>query len=170
MVSVMQRIVVVMAFAFAFWALEEASQSSQDTSRLTEGSVQARAESDNAAIKETLINLEKQSWEAWKTRDGKFFQEFLSDDHVEVGLGGTATKAQIVALVASPVCAVKSYSINRFEFTMFDANTALLTYHAAQDTNCKGIAVPSPVWATSLYIRRDGRWFNVLYQQTPADK
>jgi hypothetical protein len=41
---------------------------------------------------------------------------------------------------------------------------------AAQDTTCKGIAVPSPVWATSLYIRRDGRWFNVLYQQTPTSK
>src|SRR6266581_2815236 len=88
----------------------------------------------------------------------------------EVGVGGTTTKAQVVALVASPVCAVKSYSIDRLALTTFDANTALLIYHAAQDTTCKGIAVPSPVWATSLYIRRDGRWFNVLYQQTPTSK
>jgi len=48
---------------------------------------------------------------------------------------------------------------------MFDANTTLLIYHAAQDTTCKGIAVPIPVWATSLYIRRDGRWFNVIYHK-----
>ena len=27
--------------------------------------------------------------------------------------------------------------------------------------------VPSPVWATSLYARRDGRWVNVMYQHTP---
>jgi hypothetical protein len=44
-----------------------------------------------------LVNLAEQSWEAWKKRDGKFFQEFLSDDHVEVGFSGAATKAQIVA-------------------------------------------------------------------------
>jgi hypothetical protein len=49
---------------------------------------------------------------------------------------------------------------------MFDANTALLIYHAAQDTTCRGIAVQIPVWATSLYIRRGDRWFNVFYQQT----
>jgi len=83
---------------------------------------------------------------------------------------GTATKAQVVALVASPVCVVKSYSIDRLALTMFDANTALLIYHVAQDTTCKGVAVPSPVWATSLYIRRGDRWLNVLYQQTPASK
>jgi len=47
-----------------------------------------RKEPAEDALKETLVNLEKQSWEAWKKRDGKFFQEFLSDDHAEVGFGG----------------------------------------------------------------------------------
>ncbi len=128
----------------------------------------AGQESQKTAVKETLVNLEKQSWEAWKKRDGKFFQEFLSDDHVEVGLSGTASKAQVVAFVDSPRCEVKSYSIDSFQLTMFGPNTALLTYHAAQNTTCDGTAVPSPVWVSSLYVRRDHRWLNVLYQHTPA--
>lgn len=128
----------------------------------------AGQESQKTAVKETLVNLEKQSWKAWKKRDGKFFQEFLSDDHVEVGLRGTATKAQVVAFVDSPRCEVKSYSIDSFQLTMFDSNTALLTYHAAQNTTCNGTAVPSPVWTSSLYVRRGDRWLNVFYQQTPA--
>src|SRR4029077_14309991 len=45
---------------------------------------------EEATLKEQLIKLEKQSWVAWKNRDGKFFQEFLSDDHVEVSSGGIA--------------------------------------------------------------------------------
>jgi len=49
---------------------------------LIKGSAQALVERDNTAVKETLVNLEKQSWEAWKKRDGKFFQQFLADDHV----------------------------------------------------------------------------------------
>ena len=122
------------------------------------------------SVKEILINLENQSWEAWKKRDGKFFQTFLADDHVEVGLNGTATKAQVVAFVASPVCVVKSYSVDSFNVVLFDANTAVLTYHAEQDTSCNGKLVPSPVWVTSLYVRRDGRWLNALYQQTQASK
>ena len=36
---------------------------------------------EEAALKEHLVNLEKQSWEAWKNRDGKFFQEFLEIRH-----------------------------------------------------------------------------------------
>ena len=100
---------------------------------------------DFEVVKRDLINLEKQSWDAWKKRDGKFFEKFLSDDHVEVGFSGIATKSQIVAIVASSVCVANSYSVDAFELTMFDANTALLTYRAAQDASCNGAAVPSPV-------------------------
>ena len=117
-------------------------------------------------LKSTLVELEKKSWEAWKNHDGKFFQQFLSDDHVEVGFGGVTNKATVVNGVASPVCVVKSYAVDKFELVRFDANTALLTYHAAQDTTCRGQAVPSPVWVSSLYLKRHGRWLNALYQQT----
>jgi len=123
-------------------------------------------EPSEQALKETLTNLEKQSWEAWKKRDGKFFQEFLSDDHVEVGFTGVTNKATVVAGVASPACVVKSYAVDNFKLTMFNANTALLTYRAEQDTACNGNPVPSPVWASSLYVKRGDRWVNAVYQQS----
>jgi hypothetical protein len=130
----------------------------------------AMAESaDEAAIKEQLIKLEKQSWEAWKNRDAKFFQEFLSDDHVEVGFGGLTNKAAVVAVVGSPVCTVKSYELDHFELKLLDKNTALLTYWEAQDTVCHN-PVPSPCWVSSLYMKRGGRWLNVFYQQTHIQK
>jgi hypothetical protein len=125
--------------------------------------------SDVASIKEQLIKLEKQSWEAWKNRDGKFFQDFLSDDHVEVGFGGVSNKAEIVSFVGSPVCTVKSYQLDQFELKMLDKNTALLTYREAQDTVCHN-PVPSPCWVSSLYMKRGDRWLNVLYQQTEIHK
>ncbi len=76
----------------------------------------------------------------------------------------------MVAGVASPGCVVKSYSIDHFELTTFDANTALLTYHAAQDTICFGARVPSPAWVSSLFVRRGGHWRNALYQRTQTPK
>ncbi len=166
----MERIIFVMPalLPFALGAFGQESPSRQDVSRLIAASAQIATEIDHMAVKEALIKLEKQSWEAWRKRDGKFFQEFLSEDHVEVGFGGIATKAQVVAFVTSPVCVIKSYSVDRFELTMFDANSALLTYHASQDTTCNGRAVPSPVWASSFYVKRGDRWLNVLYQQTQA--
>jgi hypothetical protein len=159
---------VILAFASTIPA--QAKQARQGALRLVKDSGRALTKSGEIALKETLINLEKQSWEAWKKRDGKFFQEFLSDDHVEVGFSGVTNKATVVAGVASPVCVVKSYGVEKFEMTMIDANTALLTYHAEQDTNCGGNAVPSPVWASSLYVRRGGHWLNAFYQQTQTRK
>jgi hypothetical protein len=129
---------------------------------------EGKAKNGEDALKEALVDLEKQSWEAWKTRNGGFFQEFLSDDHVEVGVWGVSNKTRVVAGVASPDCVVTSYKIGNFELTSFDANVALLVYRAEQDTICNGKAVPSPVWASSLYVRRGDRWRNALYQHTPA--
>ena len=50
------------------------------------------------------------------------------------------------------------------------ADSAVLVYRAEQSTTCGGAPVPSPAWATSVYVYRGGRWLNVLYQQTPLAK
>ena len=134
-------------------------------------SVPAHAASDsNDMLKTKLVALETQSWVAWKNHDGKFFEQFLSDDHVEVGFGGVTDKKNVVAGVTSPACTVKSYAIDHFALAVLDKSTAVLTYHASQDTTCGGTAVPSPVWASSLYVKRSGRWLNATYQQTQTAK
>ncbi|MEP6738746.1 MAG: nuclear transport factor 2 family protein [Caldimonas sp.] len=124
--------------------------------------------SDAAALQELLVGMERRSWEAWKSHDGAFFAAFLSDDHLDVNVAGRSDKATVVAGVLSPTCAVKSYAVSRFQLVAIDANTALLTYRAEQDTICGGFVVPSPVWVSSLYARRAGTWLNVLFQQTPT--
>jgi hypothetical protein len=121
-------------------------------------------------LADTLEALERASWAAWKARDSAFFRRFLSEDHVEVGFFGRGTKAAVLAGVASPACVVTSYEVDQFTVTRFDAHTAALTYHAAQHTLCNGHPVPSPVWATSLYVQRGGHWLNALYQQTPDQR
>ena len=124
------------------------------------------ARAQNSSLTNSLQQLEEQSWRAWKAQDAAFFQRFLSDDHVELGFFGPGTRADVVKGVASKVCEVTSYTVDHFKATRIDANAALLTYHAAQDTRCNGSPVPSPVWASSLYVRRNGRWLNAAYQQT----
>ena len=127
------------------------------------GSAYAKA----ASLEDELIALEKQSWVAWQGHDSAFFDRFLSDDHVEMTPGGPSAKAPVVKSVAAG-CTVKSYAVDHFKLTRFSADTALLTYRAAQDTVCGAFKVPSPVWATSLFVRRGGRWQNALYVHSPA--
>ncbi|MEO7039405.1 MAG: nuclear transport factor 2 family protein [Gemmatimonadaceae bacterium] len=122
------------------------------------------------SLNATLTTLERQSWVAWQNHDGGFFRAFLSDDHVEVGTTGIATKAQVVAYVSSGACIVNSYTVGHFRATRIDDNTALLTYRAEQQTTCGNAAVPSPTWVSSLFVHRDGRWLNVLYQHTQEQR
>ena len=103
--------------------------------------VAAAAPALAAGLDDKLIALEKQSWVAWQGHDAAFFQRFLSDDHVEIQPGGPAGKAAVVAGVKAG-CQVASYSVDQFK-------------------------VPSPVWATSLFVRRGGSWLNALYVHTP---
>jgi hypothetical protein len=121
------------------------------------------------SLEQQLTAAERQSWVAWQQRDGKYFQNFLSDDHVEVGTTGIVNKAQVVAFVGSPACVVTSYSVDQFHLTRFDENTALLTYRAEQNTVCGKARAPSPAWVSSLFVRRNGHWVNALYQQTRAE-
>jgi len=120
--------------------------------------------SDETSIRE----LETMSWAAWKSHDALFFERFLSDDHVDVHPYGIAGKSAVVEGVRSPTCVVESYSLGAFSLTAVSGDTVLVTYRAEQNTQCGGVAVPSPVWTTSLYARRGGRWLNILFQQTPV--
>lgn len=108
----------------------------------------------DANDEDTLIALEKQSWIGWQSHDGGFYEGFLSDNHVEMGFGGPSDKAEVVAGVKQG-CTVASYSVDHFKVTQFSSDAALVTYHAAQDTKCGGVQVPSPVWVSSLYVKRE---------------
>jgi hypothetical protein len=118
-------------------------------------------------VEAALIALERQSWVAWQAQDSRFWQTFLSDDHVEMQGGGPVGKQAVIAGIAGGACHVAGYSLGDFTFRRFGPDTALLVYRAAQTTTCGGQAVPSPVWATSLYQRRRGHWVNVLYAHVP---
>ena len=122
----------------------------------------ALAPADETAIRE----LEAQSWVAWKAQDADFFERFLSDDHVEIHGYGITGKAAVVEAVRRRACTVRSYALGPISLAAVSDDTVLVTYRAEQDTACGEAKVPSPVWASSLYVRRSGRWVNVLYQHT----
>jgi len=117
---------------------------------------------------ELIRELEAKSWVAWKAQDAAFFERFLSEDHVEVHGYGITGRPAVVGGIRSGICVVQSYSLGTMSTAVVAPDAVLVTYRAEQDTRCGNSKAPSPVWATSLYVKRSGQWLNVLYQQTPA--
>ena len=130
---------------------------------LPAGGIQAKPQD---TLQQRLIATEKRSWEAWKNMDAGFFRLFLSEDHMDVGGYGVLSKTEVLKSIEQKVCAVSSYEVSDFRFARLSGDTAVLTYRAKQDTKCGGNAVPSPVRVTSVYVRRNGKWLNAVFQQS----
>jgi len=123
-----------------------------------------------AAIEKALAAKETALWEAWKNKKSAPFEKALSADAVMVGDTGIGTKEQVVKDIASMPCEIKGYELSDFKVTMIDANSAILTFKATQDYTCNGKAGPSPIYASSVYVKRNGQWLNIFHQETPASK
>lgn len=124
---------------------------------------------DDQKLEAELTSLEKASWAAWQRMDAGFWEGFLSDDHIELNaVVGPVGKRAVIGGIASKQCQVRSYKVDRFTFRRLDRGTAALIYRAVQDTSCGAVTVPTPVWATSIYQHRSGKWQNVLFELTPV--
>jgi len=127
-----------------------------------------RGRNDSGSVRETLLTMERQLWEAWKNHDGNTFQRVLSSDSIGVGRGGVDNRAAIIRDISGSDCVVRSYSFDNVQVVMLDRNTAILTYRAMQDATCGGSVLPPTVWASSVFVRRNGRWQAAFHQETPA--
>lgn len=126
------------------------------------------AQKTDKSMDNALMAMEKQAWDAYIKKDGKFFGTFLTDDATLISEGGIASKAQSVNQISNHNCAFKNYSFNNFKTTMLDKDTALVTYEATQEGTCGGQNMPGKVYASSVYVKRGGKWVGAFHQETAA--
>jgi hypothetical protein len=113
-----------------------------------------------------FMAMEKQAWDAFGKGDGKFFETFLTDEALVGTDFGFSSKAQTVKDIGAKPCELKSYVFNNFKVVMLDKNTALATYEATQDTTCGGQKSPDKVIASTVYVKRKGKWMGMLHQES----
>jgi len=122
--------------------------------------------SKDSKVEAQIIALEKAGWEAWKNKDAKWFQANQTEDALSVHAHGVTDKAQGIQSLTA--CEVKSFSLDNFRFLTIDKNTALITFVGMQNAVCDGKVQPSTVRASSLYVKRGGKWLNIFYTEIPA--
>jgi len=111
-----------------------------------------------APSKEDLIAGETQAWNSWKAKNGKYFEDYLTDNAIGMGNGGRVDKAAIVKRISDPTCDVNNFSFSDEQMTPLGADAALLTYKATQDAKCGGKVLPAGVWAATFLVRSGDKW------------
>ena len=122
----------------------------------------------NNSVEAQIVALEKNAFEAWKNKDRKFFQEHMSEDGQYLDLNGVGGKAQYVKAIIDNDCTVSRYSLDNTKVTMLSKDVALLTYRYAHDVVCGGNPEASPLWASTIYVKRGGKWLIAFHQEIPA--
>ena len=122
---------------------------------------------DNS-IEAQIVALEQKAFEAWKNKDKKFFEEHMYEAGQYLDADGVGGKAQYVKAIVDNNCTVSSYSLDNTKVTMLGEDVALLTYRYANDVVCGGKPEASPLWASTVYVRRGGKWLIAFHQEILA--
>lgn len=120
-----------------------------------------------APTKEALMTLEKSAYEAWKTKDAKFWDTFLSDKFVGYGSSGKLDKASATSEYTGADCEIKSYALSDEQMRPLGNDAALITYKTTVDGTCGGQKVPANSWAAGVYVRDGDKWKGAFHAEAP---
>lgn len=124
--------------------------------------------SDVMKLREELMALEKGSWGFMRDKNYDGMKNFLGDDALLIfGDGSRYNKRQTLELM-------KDFALNSITFEPTYAVRALapdvatLLYRVTYTATVKGGKPETmKVLSSSVYAKRDGKWWSVLYQETP---
>ena len=124
---------------------------------------------DEKNIESQIISLEKAGWEAWKNNNAEWFQSNTTEEFLSINSEGVSDKEQVVNSTPT-ACDVKNVSIDNFKFVMLSENTVVLTYIAIQDGVCGEKKLAEKIRVAVNYVKRNGKWLEALYMETPMYK
>jgi Domain of unknown function (DUF4440) len=133
-----------------------------NAAKITERTAQA------GPTKVALVTLEKSAYAAWKSKDAKFWDTFLSDKYVGWGSSGRLDKASATKEFTGADCAIKSYALSDEKVSPLGKGAALITYKITVDGICGGQEVPANSWAASVYVRDGDKWKGAFHAEAPV--
>jgi RNA polymerase sigma factor (sigma-70 family) len=114
---------------------------------------------------DTLFTMEKQGWEATRRKDAASLRKVHADDFVAILADGSRlTRDEYFAVF--PLFEIKSYSLSDAKLLALGPDAAILTYKADTETVILGETEKGQTQVSSTWVRRDGKWMNVFYQET----
>ncbi|MCO6512321.1 MAG: nuclear transport factor 2 family protein [Aridibacter famidurans] len=150
----------VICFAvFSFTACPPPTENGANTG----GNSGANDATTEKTLEATLTDLDKQAGEAWKSKNGQFFETFLTDNFVGGGNFGFSDKAGAVRGISTSKCDVKSTSTSEYKTVELSDSAAILAGKNSVEGTCEGNKIPEEYFAT-LYVKEGDSWKAAYYQ------
>jgi hypothetical protein len=124
--------------------------------------------SDVMKLREELMALEKGSWGFMRDKNYDAMKDFLGDDVLLIfGDGNRYNKRQMLELMKD--FALVDLTIEpTYAVRLLSPDVATLLYRVTYTSTMKGgKPETAKVLSSSVYARRGGKWWSVLYQETP---
>ena len=134
------------------------------------GATPAVAQSpDVIKLRDELMALEKGSWGFMRDQNFDGMRGFLADDALLIfGDGTRYNKRQTLELMKDFTMVGDIKIEPTFAVRMLAPDVATLLYRVTYTSSYKGSPpVTLKVLSSSVYVRREGKWLSVLYQETP---
>ncbi|MBS0365334.1 MAG: nuclear transport factor 2 family protein [Proteobacteria bacterium] len=117
------------------------------------------------ATQAALVSLETSAYQAWKSRDTKFWKTFLSDQFVGWGSTGRLDKASATREFSGTDCTIRSFAISDVQLSRFAPGAALITHKTTVDGTCNGQKSSPASWVATAYRREAGQWKAVFHAE-----
>jgi ketosteroid isomerase-like protein len=117
--------------------------------------------------RDALVTLEKSAYEAWKSKDTKFWNTFLFDKFVGWSSFGRLDKASAKEQYAGTDCEIKSYALSDEQIQPLGNDAALITHKTTVNGTCNGQEVPPSSWVATVYVRDGDGWKGAFHAEAP---
>ncbi len=121
-------------------------------------------------MRDTIIAIERQAWEAWKRKDASFFRATLLPTAAYVSGTGVSTREEIAHQIETDTCKVDGYVLRNEEVHSLSPDVALLTLRAMSDVTCGDRSIHSDAWSSTVFVRDGDSWKVSFHQETDAQR
>lgn len=120
------------------------------------------------AVGQHLVAEEQASWDLAIKRDAANYKAFHAADFFTVTGTGVVDRTSSETSAMDPQARFDRCELSGFDVHFVAENAALVTYHVTAAGLDHGKAFKLDSYASSLWMKRDGKWLNVFYQATPS--
>jgi uncharacterized protein (TIGR02246 family) len=106
-------------------------------------------------------------WKALQSHDLAAFHALLLPDFLDVEKT-IRTREQIMESLN--ICTLVSFKIRNHQLRMLSPDAAVVTYSRFSETICGESHLTGDYNATTMWVRRDGKWLVQIHTETPAAK